>query len=159
MDYATSSPIRADQVVFSFGPDGLVGLAPDYPPTVETSPITLRSADSRISLLVNDRFAVVHDVAIFEWGEYLIKGTGLVNIRLPGATVDKLDDNLYRFLDEMNLNDVATLVEAYPDYRDQLEALKALLVEYDLHFGYRVFDEIMQFMAVAEMGDLFTDFG
>ncbi len=51
---------------------------------------------------------------------------------------------------------ITAFVQDHPEYRDQLEALKALLVEYDLHFGYRVFDEIMQFMAVAEMGGLFT---
>ncbi len=97
MDHSTSSPVRVDQVVFSFGPDGLVWPEPDKLPAVEASSITLRSTESRIALLVNDRFAASPEVTIFEWIEYLIKGTGLNNVRLPGATVDELDDHLYRF--------------------------------------------------------------
>jgi hypothetical protein len=42
-------------------------------------------------------------------------------------------------------------------YRDQLQRLNQALYEYDLHFGYRVFDEIAQFMLIADDGDLFDD--
>lgn len=35
--------------------------------------------------------------AIYEWTEYLLEGQGLQNVTLPGATVTRLKDDLYRF--------------------------------------------------------------
>ncbi len=40
-------------------------------------------------------------------------------------------------------------------YRRHLQILNAALGNYDLHFGYRVFDEIAQFMSIAHKGSLF----
>lgn len=40
-------------------------------------------------------------------------------------------------------------------YRHHLQTLNQLLAGYDLHFGYRVFDEIAQFMAIAARENLF----
>lgn len=42
-------------------------------------------------------------------------------------------------------------------YRHHLQTLNQLLAGYDLHFGYRVFDEIAQFMAIAARENLFDD--
>lgn len=56
---------------------------------------------------------------------------------------------------QIDKSQITTFVQEHPEYRQQLQALKLLLVEYELHFGYRVFDEIMQFMVVAEAGGLF----
>lgn len=40
-------------------------------------------------------------------------------------------------------------------YRDHLQSLNDTLFPYELHFGYRVFDEIAQFMVIAGQGGLF----
>jgi energy-coupling factor transporter ATP-binding protein EcfA2 len=42
-------------------------------------------------------------------------------------------------------------------YRNYLQTLNQTLFDYDLHFGYRVFDEIAQFMAIANEGQLFDN--
>lgn len=52
---------------------------------------------------------------------------------------------------------IAAFTQQYPDYRNQLQSLNDALFEHDLHFGYRVFDEITQFMIIAKQGDLFND--
>ncbi len=42
-------------------------------------------------------------------------------------------------------------------YCNHLQTLNQLLTGFDLHFGYRVFDEIAQFMAIANKGNLFDN--
>jgi 5-methylcytosine-specific restriction protein B len=54
---------------------------------------------------------------------------------------------------------VADFVQQYPTYREHLTRLKALLQPHDLHFGYRVFDEIMMFLANTEDSPVFDGFG
>lgn len=52
---------------------------------------------------------------------------------------------------------VAAYVARSPETRERLARLAALLRPHDLHFGYRVFDEIVAFMAAAEEGACFGD--
>jgi 5-methylcytosine-specific restriction protein B len=47
----------------------------------------------------------------------------------------------------------------YKTYVEHLTALNTLLQLHDLHFGYRVFDEIMMFLANAEGSPVFDGFG
>jgi energy-coupling factor transporter ATP-binding protein EcfA2 len=58
---------------------------------------------------------------------------------------------------QIDKTEIADFIQELPDYRDQLHFLNEALFTYDLHFGYRVFDEIIQFMAVAEGNGLFDD--
>jgi 5-methylcytosine-specific restriction endonuclease McrBC GTP-binding regulatory subunit McrB len=43
------------------------------------------------------------------------------------------------------------------EHRYHLQFLNEDLFQFELHFGYRVFDEIAQFMVIASRGDLFDD--
>jgi energy-coupling factor transporter ATP-binding protein EcfA2 len=54
---------------------------------------------------------------------------------------------------------VTDFVQQYPAYREHLTKLNVLLQPHDLHFGYRVFDEIMMFLANAEGSPVFDGFG
>jgi len=49
-------------------------------------------------------------------------------------------------------------VQANPRVRARLQTLNRQLMPYDFHFGYRVFDEIISFLASAEDNGLFQDF-
>lgn len=53
--------------------------------------------------------------------------------------------------------EIAAMLEDEADYQDYLQTLNMLLTAHDLHFGYRVFDEIMRFMAMADQEELFDD--
>ena len=52
---------------------------------------------------------------------------------------------------------IMAYVTAHPEIRDRLQTLKDLLRPHDLHFGYRVFDEIVAFLAAAESNKLYDD--
>jgi hypothetical protein len=54
---------------------------------------------------------------------------------------------------------IAAYVDAHPEVRDHLQSLNTLLQPYSMHFGFRVFDEIVSFLAAAEENDLFGDLG
>jgi len=54
---------------------------------------------------------------------------------------------------------VATCIAAHPEVRNRLQTLNDLLRPHDLHFGYRVFDEIVSFLAAAEKNSLYTNLG
>jgi 5-methylcytosine-specific restriction endonuclease McrBC GTP-binding regulatory subunit McrB len=54
---------------------------------------------------------------------------------------------------------VADSVQRNPTYREHLSILNVLLQPDDLHFGYRVFDEIIMFLANAEGSPVFGGFG
>jgi 5-methylcytosine-specific restriction protein B len=54
---------------------------------------------------------------------------------------------------------VAEFAATHGIYRQHLSTLNALLQPYDLHFGYRVFDEIMMFLANAEGSPVSGGFG
>ena len=54
---------------------------------------------------------------------------------------------------------IADFVDANPDVRDRLQRLNALLQPHSLHFGYRVFDEIVAFLAAAEESSVFAGIG
>ena len=56
-------------------------------------------------------------------------------------------------------NIVAEFVATHDTYRQHLSTLNTLLQLHDLHFGYRVFDEIMMFLANAEGSPVFDGFG
>ncbi len=59
---------------------------------------------------------------------------------------------------QIDKGEIAEIVQADEQgYRNHLQTLNHLLTGFDLHFGYRVFDEIAQFMAIASKGDLFDD--
>jgi hypothetical protein len=55
-------------------------------------------------------------------------------------------------------NIVAEFVATHDTYRQHLSTLNTLLQPHDLHFGYRVFDEIMMFLANAEGSPVFDGF-
>ena len=54
---------------------------------------------------------------------------------------------------------VSEFAATHDIYRQQLSTLNVLLRSHDLHFGYRVFDEIMMFLANAEGSPVFDGFG
>ncbi len=51
--------------------------------------------------------------------------------------------------------EIAGYVERHPEVRDRLDRLNALLRPHDLHFGYRVFDEIVTFLCAADENRMF----
>lgn len=51
--------------------------------------------------------------------------------------------------------EIRAVVEDHPGLRDDLATLNRGLERYRMHFGHRVFDEIMQFVHNAEMNELF----
>lgn len=51
--------------------------------------------------------------------------------------------------------EIAGYVERHPEVRDHLQTLNTLLRPYSMHFGYRVFDEIVAFLAIAEENRMF----
>ena len=54
---------------------------------------------------------------------------------------------------------IMAYVTTHPEIRDRLQTLKDLLRPHDLHFGYRVFDEIVAFLAAAKSNKLYDDQG
>ena len=54
---------------------------------------------------------------------------------------------------------IAAYVQSNDVYRQQLQTLNTRLRQYDLHFGYRIFDEIMSFMISGEENQFFKDQG
>ena len=54
---------------------------------------------------------------------------------------------------------IAKYLSNHPQVRTRLQTLNDLLRPYDLHFGYRVFDEILWFLDAAEYNKLFADLG
>lgn len=54
---------------------------------------------------------------------------------------------------------IAAFVAAHPEIRAQLHRLNQALQPYDLHFGYRVFDEIIAFLLAAEHNGLYEELG
>ncbi len=52
---------------------------------------------------------------------------------------------------------IATYVEGNSEVRDRLQVLNDQLRPYYLHFGYRVFDEIISFLISAERNELFAE--
>ncbi|MDQ3541360.1 MAG: AAA family ATPase [Chloroflexota bacterium] len=55
--------------------------------------------------------------------------------------------------------EIAGYIGEHPEVRDWLQALNTLLHRDTLHFGYRVFDEIVTFLAVAEENGMFAELG
>lgn len=51
---------------------------------------------------------------------------------------------------------VTVILDTHPMFREQLANLNALLEPHQLHFGYRVFDEIMVFVSVAKSHSLYS---
>lgn len=56
----------------------------------------------------------------------------------------------------INKTDVATFANDHPKYRKALHSLNLELAQSRFHFGYRVFDEIMQFLVRAEANGMFA---
>jgi len=54
---------------------------------------------------------------------------------------------------------IAAYITTHPEIRNRLQTLNDLLHPYNLHFGYRVFDEIVAFLAAAEENDLYANLG
>ncbi len=52
---------------------------------------------------------------------------------------------------------IAEFVAGNPEVRDRLQELNRHLRVYDMHFGYRVFDEIVSFLEAAEQSSSFDD--
>jgi hypothetical protein len=53
-------------------------------------------------------------------------------------------------------SEIGEVVASHPRFRDDLHNLNTSLKRYRMHFGYRVFDEIMQFVHNAELNGLFS---
>lgn len=51
---------------------------------------------------------------------------------------------------------IGAYVAAHSNVRTRLQGLNQLLQPYNLHFGYRVFDEIVSFLAAAERNGMFA---
>jgi hypothetical protein len=56
-------------------------------------------------------------------------------------------------------DEIRAFVTTHPEVRVRLRALNQLLQPFDLHFAYRVFDEIVAFCANAEANGLWADLG
>ncbi len=54
---------------------------------------------------------------------------------------------------------VATYVDRHPEVRARLQSLNTLLQPYELHFGFRVFDEIIAFLDNAETSGVYGSIG
>ena len=54
---------------------------------------------------------------------------------------------------------IAEYVAAHPEVRVRLQRLNALLRPHGLHFGYRVFDEVVTFLAIAGENGMFAGLG
>ncbi len=54
---------------------------------------------------------------------------------------------------------IADFIAGHPEIRAQLQRLNQALQPYDLHFGYRVFDEIIAFLLSAEHNGLYETLG
>jgi 5-methylcytosine-specific restriction endonuclease McrBC GTP-binding regulatory subunit McrB len=54
---------------------------------------------------------------------------------------------------------IVDYVTACPEVRSWLQSLNSLLRAYDLHFGYRVFDEIVSFLSAADQSGLYESLG
>jgi len=85
---------------------------------------------------------------------------------LVGAQTELSDGERLSLLDAFTLDGnfvrvekaaIAAHVEANPELRDMLQTLNELLATYGLHFGYRVFDEIVTFAAAAETSGVFSE--
>lgn len=59
----------------------------------------------------------------------------------------------------INKNRIADYIAAHPEIRDALHRLNTGLARYRFHFGYRVFDEIVQFLANADANRMFESPG
>lgn len=51
------------------------------------------------------------------------------------------------------------LLDDHPEFRDRLQSLCELLEPYEMHFGYRVFDEVVTFLVHAHRNGLFGSKG
>jgi energy-coupling factor transporter ATP-binding protein EcfA2 len=86
----------------------------------------------------------------------------------PGGQSDLSDDQRWAILVDFSQGgDFARIekkviedyVGRHPEARVRLQTLNALLRPHELHFGYRVFDEIISFLAAAEGNELYADLG
>lgn len=59
---------------------------------------------------------------------------------------------------QIRKHDIRAYVQGHDEVRDSLQRLNTALAEYRFHFGYRVFDEIIQFLANADANDMYEDF-
>ena len=84
---------------------------------------------------------------------------------VSGSQTDLSDDKRLGLLDAFTLDGtfarvekeaIAAHVEANPELRDVLQTLNERLATHGLHFGYRVFDEIVAFAAAAEKSGVFS---
>lgn len=58
---------------------------------------------------------------------------------------------------QVDKDEIAAFIQRHPDFSEKLQALNLALQPYSLHFGYRVFDEIMAFLKNAEENGMFGD--
>ncbi len=82
----------------------------------------------------------------------------------PSLTPQLQADMLQRFSQNGQFQRIAkeritAYIDAHPEVRDHLQALNMLLQPYTMHFGFRVFDEIVSFLAAAEENALFDTLG
>lgn len=82
----------------------------------------------------------------------------------PALTPELKHDILRRFSQDGQFPRVAkerisAYVDEHPEVRDHLQSLNTLLQPYSMHFGFRVFDEIVAFLATADENGLFDDLG
>ena len=87
------------------------------------------------------------------------ESTGLLNEELEELRQQLLEDFTRggRFA-TIDKGAISEFVVAHPEYRQHLQNLNALFQSYNLHFAYRVFDEIMAFLANAESSPVFAGF-
>lgn len=52
---------------------------------------------------------------------------------------------------------IGNYLSSKPQIRTWLQNLNSLLKQYNMHFGYRIFDEIVAFLSAAESNELFED--
>ncbi len=57
----------------------------------------------------------------------------------------------------INKGTIAEYIAEHEDVRTRLQRLNELLTRYNVHFGYRVFDEIVTFLDAAEENETFRD--
>jgi hypothetical protein len=60
---------------------------------------------------------------------------------------------------QINKEQVAGFLAKHPEIRARLQSLNRLLRDFDMHFGYRVFDEIVAFLDAAEANGMYQQLG
>jgi hypothetical protein len=93
--------------------------------------------------------------------EFVTVNFDTYNLSVMNQSVDRHSGELIKAFTRdgkfacIDKDEIRTFLEQDPAWKDKLQALNTLLQPYNLHFGYRVFDEIMMFLKNAKDNEVF----